>query len=347
MRFVALLVAIFGSMVAEVGVALADLAESQTWFEGFPIEERKAIQYDLIWAANYSGVVDGKFGQQTYSSLTKYQEANEQQATGELSATGIEKLKADADRAAQAFDLSKYLDERAEIEYLVPQALASSSLPANSKNGSGTKYSSADNTLSIESFRIAGLVSFEDQYRRLSSSNSVRTVTYSIIRPTYFVTTGHFQAQSFYLIAYNASSETRGISIAWATDRHDLAKLALAVAGSVSVAGTAVATPAAPSSEPPSQPEVPQARAAGQPTIPSSLPVAEPAQPPVAPSRPAVARPTPPVAKSHTYRGFRDISGLDRPQSVGPVWPEHLSVARRTPATSGLARSCSMTVSSR
>jgi hypothetical protein len=94
-----------------------------------------------------------------------------------------------------------------------------------------------------------------------------------------------------------------------------LAKLALAVAGSVSVAGNAVATPAAPASEPASQSEVPQVPAAGQPAIPSSPPVAEPAQPPLTPSRPAVAQPAPPVAKSHTYRGFRDTSGLDRPQT--------------------------------
>ena len=141
------------------GGARADLGQSQAWFNGLPADQRREIQYDLIWLADYSGVVDGIFGQQTYASLTKYQEVIREPSTGKLSQADVLKLKSDVEKATQTYDFSKYSDDRAGLEYLIPNALLAS--PAPAAKGKGTKYSSADDTFSLESFRIEGGV-FED-----------------------------------------------------------------------------------------------------------------------------------------------------------------------------------------
>ncbi len=61
------------------------VAAAQAAFEGLPEAERKAIQTDLIWGAEFSGTASGSFGPLTFNAIKAYQKATNSAVDGILS----------------------------------------------------------------------------------------------------------------------------------------------------------------------------------------------------------------------------------------------------------------------
>ena len=53
-------------------------------FEALPEADRKATQDSLVWTGDYSGIVDGGFGRQTFAAITSYQRRTRRAPNGIL-----------------------------------------------------------------------------------------------------------------------------------------------------------------------------------------------------------------------------------------------------------------------
>ena len=78
----AVLIALLAATTAHAGYD-----ESEQWFEALPLDDRTEVQGDLILLGYYNYLVDGAFGQGTFSGLTAFQRDLSRAGTGVLSAT--------------------------------------------------------------------------------------------------------------------------------------------------------------------------------------------------------------------------------------------------------------------
>ena len=122
------------------------LAAAQSAFEALTEAERKAIQSDLIWTGDYSGVVDGSFGRRSFEAVVAFETRNRTKPDGMLDPAERAALAQQAARHVAALRFQSLRDERSGIRIGVPTAL----LPKREAlPGGGVRYSSADGKASL------------------------------------------------------------------------------------------------------------------------------------------------------------------------------------------------------
>ena len=95
--------------------ALADYAQSQAWFEKLDTNARFDIQTDLIFLGDYTGLIDGKFGNVTYAAVTKYQQSLDVEATGILTADDQDALRGKAKAIADGMGVKVVKESRSQL----------------------------------------------------------------------------------------------------------------------------------------------------------------------------------------------------------------------------------------
>src|SRR5688572_3474120 len=174
-------------VVLSTAASPAGFNESQDWFNALPLEQRTEIQRDLILLGYYNFLVDGAFGQGTFSGVTAFQRGLSRAATGILSDGDIVRLRADADVVATRLGLSKIEDTAGKISLMLPAAL----LTQSTVGESGTVYTSEDGGLTLITVRKAGSdASFADLYATLSVEAKRRLISYSNFNDERFVVSG-------------------------------------------------------------------------------------------------------------------------------------------------------------
>jgi peptidoglycan hydrolase-like protein with peptidoglycan-binding domain len=175
-----------------------------------PVAERAAIQFDLNWTGHYSGQANGDFGERSVAAVKAFQNDHGYRETGTLT---------EAERTALSTS-AKGRRERAEwkmVEDPVTGAqvwLPSRHVPHQSRQGSGTRWQSAQGQFQIQTFRIrepgATLANvFEDQKK----TPSTRRVETSALQGSGFTLSGMQGLRRFVVRAEVRDLEIRGITI--------------------------------------------------------------------------------------------------------------------------------------
>lgn len=204
--------AAFILVLSGTATSLAGFDESQEWFNALPLEQRTEIQRDLILLGYYNFLVDGAFGQGTFSGVTAFQRSLSRAATGILADGDIIRLRSDADTVSTRLGLSKIEDTAGQISIMLPAAL----LTRSTVGDTGTIYASEDGGLTLTTVRKAGAESsFADLFATLSVEAKRRVISYSSFNDERFVVSGTDEGRRFYLMYRKAGTESVGYEMRW------------------------------------------------------------------------------------------------------------------------------------
>jgi len=182
-----------------------------------PLAERLGIQFDLAWTGHYNGLVTGEMSDRVLAAVKAFQKDFRFKETGAL---------APAERA-QLAAVSKARQERLGwrmIEDKVTGAqvgLPSQQVPNVSQTRSGTRWSSAQGQIQIETFRLREpgqtLASVFEQQKKEPPN---RKLEVNLLRNNFFILSGMQGLKKFYVRAEVRDLEVRGLTILYdqATD---------------------------------------------------------------------------------------------------------------------------------
>jgi peptidoglycan hydrolase-like protein with peptidoglycan-binding domain len=170
--------------------------------------ERAAIQSDLIWTGDYNGLIDGQFSERLVDAVMAYQKRQKAKPTGVLSAPERTVLSAAIRPKRDEVGWQVVDDPVIGARVGLPGKLATQSKPG----ASGTRWSSEQSQLQIETFRIdtgASLDAVFEQQKKLPR----RRITYNVLRSDYFVVSGMQGLKKMYVRAFAKDGEVRGVTI--------------------------------------------------------------------------------------------------------------------------------------
>ena len=171
-----------------------------------PESERLAIQSDLALLGDYEGA-PGNFDEGTTAAVKAFQQHLHNRATGVLAAPERDALAAAAKGPAAAVGWRLIDDPKTGARLGLPEKL----VPNSSTSRSGSRWTSAQGQIQIETFRYteAALPAlFEDEKK-----TSKRRVTASVLRAGSFVISGVQRLKNFIVRAQASGSEVRGVTI--------------------------------------------------------------------------------------------------------------------------------------
>ena len=119
-------------------------------YAAIPPAERAAIQSDLIWTGDYNGLIDGQFSDRLADAVMAYQKRQNQKPTGVLGAPERAALSAAVRPRQERMGWQVIDDPVIGARVGLPAKLATET----TRGTSGTRWSSAQGQLQIETFRI-------------------------------------------------------------------------------------------------------------------------------------------------------------------------------------------------
>jgi len=175
-----------------------------------PLPERVGIQFDLAFTGHFNGLINGEFNERTITGIKSFQKSIGARETGTL---------APPERAQLAAN-SKAVQERvgwAMVEDKVTGAqlgLPTKQVPRTMRSGSGTRWSSAQGQVQVETFRIRGpgttLATVAESQR---SEPPNRKLEVNFTRDDFFILSGLQGLKKFYVRAQVRDLEVRGVTI--------------------------------------------------------------------------------------------------------------------------------------
>jgi peptidoglycan hydrolase-like protein with peptidoglycan-binding domain len=175
-----------------------------------PLPERLGIQFDLAFTGHFNGLINGEFNERTATAIKSFQKSIGARETGTL---------APPERAQLAAN-SKAVQERvgwAMVDDKVTGAqlgLPTKQVPRTMRSGSGTRWSSAQGQVQIETFRIRGpgttLATVAESQR---SEPPNRKIEVNFTRDDFFILSGLQGLKKFYVRAQVRDLEVRGVTI--------------------------------------------------------------------------------------------------------------------------------------
>jgi len=175
-------------------------------YAAMPESERLAIQSDLALLGDYEGA-PGNFDEGTTAAVKAFQQHLHNRATGVLAAPERDALAAAAKGPAAAVGWRLIDDPKTGARLGLPEKL----VPNSSTSRSGSRWTSAQGQIQIETFRYteAALPAlFEDEKK-----TSKRRVAASVLRAGSFVISGVQRLKNFIVRAQASGSEVRGVTI--------------------------------------------------------------------------------------------------------------------------------------
>lgn len=186
---------------------------AQSAFEALPEAERKAIQSDLIWAADFSGAVSGGFGPLTFRALQAFERSNATQVDGILSPAERKLLATAAQKQRDAVKFTMRTDEKSQTRIGLPEAY----LTRKDVNAlGGSRWQSADQAVTFDTF-VSSTETLEQMFERVTPPNTpARKVTYKLLRPEFFVVTGETPTGKFYRRVVKGPAGVKGFTLGYA-----------------------------------------------------------------------------------------------------------------------------------
>ena len=185
-------------------------------YDALPAADRRAIQDNLVWTGIYKGIVDGEFGRMTYNAMRTYTSRRPGAVEGILGAPDRAALAAEAAKARAAVDFRVIQEPRAGFAIGIPQKIFS----RKTDGDSGVRFETADKTAGVETFRLReSTTSLQTFYESLRATAPNRRVTYSVLRPDFFVVAAETPTRSSYTRVARgmAGNEAvlRGFTVSW------------------------------------------------------------------------------------------------------------------------------------
>jgi S1-C subfamily serine protease len=190
---------------SEVPTAKQSVRDS---YAAFTLAERIALQSDLTWTGDYNGLINGEFSDRLVAAVQAFQKRNKTKPTGVLNPQ---------ERAALADSAKPLRDEVGWRLMNDPVTGAHLGLPAKlatetARVRTGTRWSSAQGQLQIETFRVAG-TTLEREFERQKREPAGRRTGYNVLRPDFFVVSGTQGLKKFYVRGAVKGQEVRGITV--------------------------------------------------------------------------------------------------------------------------------------
>jgi peptidoglycan hydrolase-like protein with peptidoglycan-binding domain len=175
-----------------------------------PLAERVGILFDLAWTGHFNGLIDGEFNEKAVAAVKAFQRDNRFRESGVLAPP----------ERAQLAALSKAVQERAGWTMVEDKAtgaqvgLPAKQTPNMTRVGSGTRWSSAQGQVQIETFRIrepgTTLAAVFEQQKRQPPN---RRPNVNLLRDDFFILSGLQGLKKFYVRAQIRDLEVRGLTI--------------------------------------------------------------------------------------------------------------------------------------
>jgi hypothetical protein len=174
-----------------------------------PAAARIAIQSDLVWTGDYNGLLDGEFSDRFADAVKAFQKRLKSKPTGVLNPH---------ERAALA---AAARPKRAEVGWRMAEdrvtggrvGLPGKLATETSAGDTGTRWTSAQGQLQIETFRITTGATLEAVLEQQKKEPLGRRTRYSVLRPDFFVASGTQGLKKFYVRAFGKDDEVRGITV--------------------------------------------------------------------------------------------------------------------------------------
>jgi peptidoglycan hydrolase-like protein with peptidoglycan-binding domain len=177
-------------------------------YAAIPLAERLSIQSDLIWTGDYNGLINGEFSDRLVAAVKAFQKRNKTKDTGVLNPQERAALAASAKPLQDEVGWQLVEDGVSGARLGLPAKLASET----SRGETGTRWSSAQGQLQIETFRVPN-TRLEAVFDRQKREPFDRRPTYNLLRPDFFVVSGFQGLKKFYVRAFVKDNEVRGITI--------------------------------------------------------------------------------------------------------------------------------------
>ena len=171
--------------------------------------QRSAIQSDLAWVGKYNGNINGEASERMTNAIKAWQKDNGGKQTGVLEPQEREKLATAAQKLQTDAGWRVAADPAIAMRLGVPTKLVPQ---MSSGNQGGTKWSSTEGRIQIETWRMKA-ANIAAVAEREKNEPAGRKVEYSLIRPDFFVLSGLQGGKKFYVRAQISADEVRGLSI--------------------------------------------------------------------------------------------------------------------------------------
>ena len=178
------------------------------FYAAIPLADRIALQRNLIWTGDYNGPIDGAFSDTLVEAVKAYQKRHKSKITGLLSPEERTALAASAQPEQDEIGWRLVEDPVTGARVGIPEKLATRTAPGPS----GTRWSSQQGQLQIETFRIDTGATLQAVFEQQKKQRR-RRVTHDALRDNSFVILGTQGLKKFYVRAVNGEAEVRGITI--------------------------------------------------------------------------------------------------------------------------------------
>ena len=174
------------------------------------VAERMALQSDLVWAGAYNGLINGEVSDRMIAAIKAWQKDHGGKPTGVLNPQERATLAADARTLQDRAGWKIGLDPANGIKLALPTKLT----PVQTAGASGTRWSSAQGQIQIETWRTKDTnLTLAAVAEREKKEPAGRKVEYSVVKPDFFVLSGLQGLKKFYVRGQIKGSEVRGLTI--------------------------------------------------------------------------------------------------------------------------------------
>jgi len=175
-----------------------------------PLADRMAVQFDLAWSGDYNGLVNGEFNDKTTAAIKTFQRDRKFKETGLLNTQERALLAATA-KAKQAQVGWSMVEDPVTGANL---GLPTKQVPNKTQTRNGTRWSSAQGQVQVETFRIrepgTTLAAVYDQQKK---EPSTRRLEVNLLRSDFFILSGMQNLKKFYVRAEIRDGEVRGMTV--------------------------------------------------------------------------------------------------------------------------------------
>jgi S1-C subfamily serine protease len=172
--------------------------------------DRLALQFDLAWSGDYNGLVNGEINDKTTAAIKTFQHDRKFKETGVLNPQERALLAAAA-KAMQAQVGWSLVDDPVTGARI---GLPSKQVPNESQTKNGTRWSSAQGQVQVETFKIrepgTTLAAVYEQQKR---EPATRKLEVNFLRPDFFILSGMQNLKKFYVRAEIRDGEVRGMAV--------------------------------------------------------------------------------------------------------------------------------------
>jgi hypothetical protein len=180
-------------------------------FEALPEAERRAIQFDLVWAGDFTGANSGGFGPLTFRAINAFKSKSGAVTDGILSVADRKALAAAARVARDKVGFQSVADARTGARIGIPQAV----LPKRDVTPSGgSRWQSADGRITLDTRTGQKGDTLQALFDKATTGTTPgRKVTYKLLRPDFYVVSGETASGKFYSRMASGPDGLRGFSV--------------------------------------------------------------------------------------------------------------------------------------